>query len=536
MKENNQDLLETQAKLEAALNEGHRSKSLLEATIKSTASGVVVADLNVKYVLINPAGRRLLGKLADLGPEHWNQSLGLFESEDGRLYDEIELPLSRACRGQSVKRMEMLIRNGVSERPIWLEANATQILDLNGEPIGAVTVFDDITIERKTREGLRELQIQTASKLLDTNHQLEEVLNSIDETVWRGVQTDDGFRFVFVSPGIEKISGLKPEELTDKLGVWDSCVHPEDLKPVNKLFSEVASGKVEVGEIDFRIKHSDGSIHWVHNRIRPTVKDGEKYVHGIMSDITKERNARLSFARAQRLASVGTLAAGIAHEINNPLGAMLMTTELGKRHLENGTLSKEQTCTLLDDVAKQIERCADIVEGILKFASDQSTSRKIASLNPICYASTEMIEFKAKKRNIKFVIHENETGQPLAKVNETEIGQVVVNLLANAVDASPDDSSIEIFTRIEGDRVVVSVVDQGTGMTPQQEMSAFDPFFTSKRETGGTGLGLSMSHRIIENHNGEIWIAKTAPNKGSTFSFWLPLVSDETTHSSFSSQ
>ena len=524
MQEKKPSLRATEAKLEAALNEGHRTKSLLDATIKSTASGVVVADLDVNYILINPAGRKLLGKVAELGPDQWDQSVGLFESEDGRLYREDELPLGRACRGETVSRMELLIRNGVSDEPIWLEANATQILDLDDQPIGAVTVFNDVTSEKKSRESLRNLQIQTASKLIDSNRQLDEVLNTIQEAVWRGVQTENGFRFMYFSPGIERITGFKPDQLTERLDIWDSHVHPEDRQRLNQLITEITSGKTDSEVIEYRLIHSDGSTRWVQNRIRSVTRGESRLVQGILSDITSERDAKLAFARAERLASVGTLAAGIAHEINNPLGAMLVTTELGRRRLDSELLSKEQMGTLLDAVAEQIERCSKIVEGVLKFASNETTARSVGSLNPIADQSKDLIRFKAAKRNIEITVHESKSTEPLANINETEIGQVIVNLLANAVDASPDGSRIDLYIRTTNDRVILSVVDNGSGMTPETEMAVFDPFFTSKRESGGNGLGLSMSHRIIENHNGEIWIEKTAPQQGTTFSFWLPLI------------
>jgi len=271
---NNQSLLTTKAKLEAALNEAHRTKSLLDATIKSTASGVVVADLDVNFILINPAGRKLLGKLTELGPDQWNQSLGLFESEEGRLFGEDELPLSRACRGETVSRMELLIRNGVSDQPIWLEANATQILDLEDQPIGAVTVFNDVTSQRESREGLRDLQLQTESKLLASNRQLEEVLNSIQEAIWRGVQTEDGFNFIYFSPGIERITGFKPEQLTVPLDVWGTHVHCDDRQQLNHLILDIASGNTEGAEVESRLIHSDGSVRWISNRIR-SVTNGE---------------------------------------------------------------------------------------------------------------------------------------------------------------------------------------------------------------------------------------------------------------------
>ena len=288
------------------------------------------------------------------------------------------------------------------------------------------------------------------------------------------------------------------------------------------MVSEVSSGEIADAEIEYRLIHSNGSIRWVQSRIRAVTHDQTPHVQGILSDITIERDAKMTLARAERLSSLANLAAGIAHEINNPLGAMLMTTEIGKKRLANGTLPNEQVGGVFDDVAKQIERCAKIVDSVLKFASNETTARTVGSLVPVARESKKLIQFKAARRNIEIAIHESKSAQPLASFNETEIGQVIVNLLANAIDASPDDSKIDVFTRAENGRVILSVVDNGSGMNPEEVKSAFDPFFTSKREKGGTGLGLSMSHRIIENHNGEIWISQTAPGRGSTFSFWLP--------------
>ena len=134
---------------------------------------------------------------------------------------------------------------------------------------------------------------------------------------------------------------------------------------------------------------------------------------------------------------------------------------------------------------------------------------------------------EANKRKIEIQIHESGDAKLFANVNATEIGQVIVNLLANAIEASPDGSKIEVVFRNEGDHVICSVVDFGSGMDPKAKQSVFDPFCTSRRTDGGTGLGLSLCHSIISNHGGEIWVEKSELGKGTTFSFSLPMASGQ---------
>ena len=244
-----------------------------------------------------------------------------------------------------------------------------------------------------------------------------------------------------------------------------------------------------------------------------------------MADITKERDNNLALIRAERLASIGTLAAGIAHEINNPLGAMMLTTDRGKSQIDLGDFSKEKVGETFDEIMKQIERCSKIVSGVLKFASNESTERNAGSLLPIASDSKNLILFKAKRKNVTIEIDNGEV-EPIANINETEIGQVFVNLLANAIDASPVDAKVKLAIRTEDRRVVCSVIDHGKGMDSKTKQLAFDPFYTSKRNYGGTGLGLSLSHTIITKHGGEIWIDDTTNEKGTTISFWLPRIVD----------
>ena len=518
---------EAKTQLEKALQDQHRTQILLDATIESTVSGVVVCDLDLNFIVVNPAARKMLGKVSDLGPDLWDDSVGLFESEDGRLFEQHELPLFRACRGESIDRMELLLRSGDNRKPIWLEANATQILGLNDEPLGAVTVFNDITLERKSREGLRDLHKQTESKLVASNRQLDEVLNTIPEAIWRGVQKDGEFEFTYFSPGIEAIIGFGPDELTDGSQRFDEKVHQEDREQVRQLFSDISLGEVEDTEVEYRLIHADGSTRWILNRIRAVTTDDLLVVQGIISDITGQRETTQALARAERLASIGTLAAGIAHEINNPLAAIMLTSELAKTRLGMGGLSEAQFEEAFDDIKQQVDRCAKIVKDVLMFANNETLEREVSSVCAIAHESKKLIRLEANKRKIEIQIHESGDAKLFANVNATEIGQVIVNLLANAIEASPDGSKIEVVFRNEGDHVICSVVDCGSGMDPKAKQSVFDPFYTSRRTDGGTGLGLSLCHSIVSNHGGEIWVEKSELGKGTTFSFSLPMASEQ---------
>ena len=518
----NKQLLATKETLEATLKKSHRTQSLLDATINSTASGVVVADMQVNFILINPPGRRMLGKLSELGPSGWNESLGIFKNEEGRLFREDELPLGRACRGEVVERMEMFVRNGTDHGPLWVEANATQIVGIDGKPRGAVTVFNDITAERQSREGLRDLQRQTASELADSNRTLEEVLSTIPEAIWRGVQGKDSFKFTYFSPGIERIVGIAPHLLTDGTQFFETRVHKDDREGIRNLMLKISKGKSTDSEVEYRLIHADGSIRWIRNQMRAVIIGQSHVVQGIMTDITKERDTKLNLNRAERLVSIGTLAAGIAHEINNPLQVMMLKADSGHVQLMNNAFSEDAATSLLEDIKRQINRCSEIVSGVLQFTGDTSTKRQAISLDMIVKDSINLIRFKAVKQKIEIQHRSCENGDPLADVNGVEIGQVVINFLANAIDASPDRSAIEVIVRIEGDRIKVSVIDNGHGMDVEAMNSAFDPFYTTKRGLGGTGLGLSLSDTIVKNHGGEIWIEETALEQGTTISFWLP--------------
>jgi PAS domain S-box-containing protein len=511
-------------KLETAIHDARYARTLLDATIESTASGVVICDRDTNFLVVNPTGTHLLGEICHLPQASWTSEVGIFlNAEDTEPAKESILPLFRATQGERVDGMELLVRNGVSKIPIWLRSNASPIVDHNGVNLGAVAVFEDITELRESREQLQLLQKETEFELDNTNQRLKRILVSIEEVIWRGELEESVFQFVYFSPGVKKMTGLSEDQLIPDLEVYLDLIHEEDLKTIGPIMQSLFSGELDFSEDEYRIRQVDGSTRWIRNRVN-AVNEGDKRVfQGVMIDITGERDARLALQRAERLASIGTLAAGIAHEINNPLGAMMLTTERAKGMVERDQFTKKQLLETCNTITNQIERCSKIATGVLRFASDDRSPREFHSLLTTAEEARNLILFKAEKNDISIEIDPRGPVDDLkVSMDETGICQVIVNLLANAVEASSRSSKIRMVLESHEDRVVLAVHDNGVGLNESTKERAFDPFYTTRRESGGTGLGLSMCHTIVTKHGGEISIGDSFQGIGAVVQFWIP--------------
>ena len=225
--------------------------------------------------------------------------------------------------------------------------------------------------------------------------------------------------------------------------------------------------------------------------------------------------ARADARRNERLAALGTLTAGIAHELNNPLGTILLGTELAR-----GARSAKDRDAALARIQGDVERCNRIVKGMLQFGRDEPIERQPVSLDAVVRRTIEHLRNELAERRIRV---ETTLGErlPLVSGDATAIGQVVLNLLQNAAIASAPGSRIEIRARAGEQSVFCEVEDQGCGMDEAVQARAFDPFFTTHLHDGGTGLGLSISHGIVTEHGGTLEIARSSPS-GTLIVFELP--------------
>jgi two-component system NtrC family sensor kinase len=241
------------------------------------------------------------------------------------------------------------------------------------------------------------------------------------------------------------------------------------------------------------------------------------------------RVAEAEAARGERLASVGLLAAGIAHELNNPLTGILTFSHLIRRKMPAGSPDAED----MDLVIRETKRCAAIIRRLLDFAREKAPEKKYADLNQLITDTARLIERPAHLHDIEIAM-DLDTQLPQVWVDEDLIKQVIMNILVNAQHAIQGEGSITIRTRRHpkpvspepgakaAPMVEISIIDTGCGIPEENMKRIFDPFFTTKEVGKGTGLGLSVSHGIVKAHGGTIRVESTV-GKGTTFRVYLPM-------------
>ena len=251
------------------------------------------------------------------------------------------------------------------------------------------------------------------------------------------------------------------------------------------------------------------------------VSDREDTIHFLIKDIEQRRRIEEQIAQADKLASIGQLSAGIAHEINNPLGIILGYTQLLIRH-EDPQSEKYQD---LKTIEKHVRNCKSIVEDLLNFAR---TSKPKEDLIRIDDAIEDVLSFVQHHADLDHIqIERNyDPALPEMPLDEKKIKQVFMNLIMNARHAIGDNGKLLLSTEYQDrDRkVVIKVTDTGHGIEKNNLSRIFDPFFTTKPTGEGTGLGLSVSYGIIKNHGGDI-VVESKVGSGSTFTILLPVMS-----------
>jgi two-component system NtrC family sensor kinase len=219
---------------------------------------------------------------------------------------------------------------------------------------------------------------------------------------------------------------------------------------------------------------------------------------------------------SEKLASIGRLAAGVAHELNNPLGAIMM---YGLLALED--LSEEsQPYANLKKVVKQAERCKKIVQGLLDFSRQRNHHVERLDINKAVEEIFELMEIQSVFQDIE-IRKELDPLIPPIEGDKSQLQEVFINLALNAADAMEDGGILTIRSLKNKDTVKITFEDTGCGILEDEMKKIFEPFFTTKSEKNGTGLGLSVSHGIIAKHGGEITVESWL-NKGTTFTIRLP--------------
>lgn len=422
----------------------------------------------------------------------------------------------------------------------------------------------------KNREATRQLGIAHA-RLLEADTRLNSIVSSLDDAIWSA--RPDLSEILFLSPAAEKVSGYPRERFFQDPALWLNLVHPEDRPRFDAAMDRLAGRKPV--QVDYRIVRADGEIRWVHAQMRLGVDEAgmPARVDGIVVDITphkqaedalQNKHAELQAAyhqlqdlqgqllQSEKMASIGQLAAGVAHEINNPIGyiysnlaslqgyiqdlfALVETYEKAESLLPDGEVLstvraekkridlefiRDDLRSLIDESREGATRVKQIVQDLKDFshvgADDQwQWSDLHKGLDSTLNIVWNELKYKAE-------VTKDYGDTPEIECLPSQINQVFMNMLVNAAHAIEGKGVIRIRTGREGERVWVEIADSGKGIAPEHLKKIFEPFFTTKPVGKGTGLGLSVSYNIVQKHGGQVEVSSEV-GKGTTFRVWLPI-------------
>ena len=241
--------------------------------------------------------------------------------------------------------------------------------------------------------------------------------------------------------------------------------------------------------------------------------------------IEQLKKTQQQLIQAAKLSSIGQLSAAVAHELNNPLAGVLVYTRLLKDKLARDSFDKEQMQKNLERIESAIDYCTGIIRGLLDFARQSEPLLRPVTINRAIDKAMSLVGHQAKMKRIEVVREESEN-LTLVVADFNQLVQVIINLVVNAVQAMNEGYRLDIRTSNDNDWVRISVHDTGCGIPGENMDKLFTPFFTTRDEVKGVGLGLAVSYGIIERHGGRIEV-ESEVGKGSTFTIFLPAYKGE---------
>jgi two-component system NtrC family sensor kinase len=401
-----------------------------------------------------------------------------------------------------------------------------------GKDIGTATIFQGdlrISTNVKTKDGARAIGTRVSEEvnnqvLIEGNPWIGRafVVNNWYITAYEPIKNikDDIIGILYVGVLEEKFIDMRRRTLLTFLGITfagillafaiSNILSNSITKPIRNLVS--ASLKLAKGDLSHRVEgmpeDAIGELGKAFNSMADAIEERDEQ----LKEYVKKK-----IMKSERLAMIGQLAAGVAHEINNPLGSILIYSHLLLEDLEEKDTQREN----LEKIVNQATRCKEIVKGLLDFSRQTEPEMNQKDINKIVNEVLSLVERQVMFQNIK-VTKKLSKSLPMVMLDEAQIQQVFMNIVLNAVEAIEGQGELIIETTSNGEFIETKFIDTGCGISEQNIEKLFEPFFSYKKKGHGIGLGLAISYGIIKKHNGEI-IVKSEVGKGSSFTIRLPL-------------
>jgi PAS domain S-box-containing protein len=462
-----------------------RERARFETVLNAVAEGVVVRTSG--GILLNTTARRLLeldsgapiepapeasGEAA-LSPSELLAYLALETAEERHFRHRVALP---------------------SGREAFLDGTVAPIVEPSGLT-GSVAVVRDVTLDHN-REFLTE---QLLERLFDSLPLAIAVAEPVNREV------------LSVNESFLRMIGYPEEEVVGRRPPYPWLESPADLAHVVETPHEQS--------FETLFRHNDGRLIPVElKRFRIPGADGSAVaVVALISDLSEQRRFEQQLAQSGKLATIGELAAGVAHEINNPLFAILGLVEFLLKEAEPGTKAHDRL-VLVHQTGLEIK---EIVRALLDFAREPSEEQAVVNVRDAAHETVELFRRTSAAKAIELVEVYEEDPTPIIG-SPNQLKQIFLNLITNASQALAGEGVVEVRVRRDLDWVVATVSDNGLGIPEDALERIFEPFFTTKRAAGGSGLGLSVSHGIAEAHGGSL-TAENLPEGGACFTLRLPV-------------
>ncbi len=526
-------------------------REFARALLDAIPDRMYVKDLENRFVQIN---RQLVDvlHLKEAAEALGKTDFDFFRQDHAQEAFEEEEKIVRTGEPLVGKLEEEVMMDG---RSTWLLTTKLPLRDASGKIVGTFGISKDITEIKRTEEALRH-----------SEERYRGLLESVMDYYYT-VRLHDGAGVAILhSDGCLGVTGYTRQEYEADPGLWVRMIHPEDVsRVVEKLDRLLASGVAEA--VEHRIIHKDGSVRWIRNTPTPHFDEQGRLIsyEGVVSDITDRKEAELQLRTANarlrelvaeiteshrqlqdaqlglidaaKMRSIGQLAAGIAHEVKNPLAIML----LGLNCLAEPCGKDPAIRSILDEMQVAVDRANSIIAGLLDFSSAKKLELTECDLNEIIKHSLEYVRHVLNQGKVRGDLR-LAANLPSVLADGRKLEQVFINLFTNACHAMSAGGTLTVTTALRilhpsevgresrdhsglrldaGEEVLtVEVLDNGTGIPEDKLPRIFEPFFSTKPVGKGTGLGLAVTRNIIELHGGKIEI-RNRPEGGAAVKLTL---------------
>ncbi len=503
-------LFVVQSQLLYSSQELQKNLSLLRGITEGTTDSIFVKDLQGRYLMINSAGARLLGRTVEevIGKD----DAELFTPENGREIMAADRKVVDSGKTQTYE--EVGISAGVART--YLSTKGPH-RDSNGEIIGLLGICRDITDRKRAEEEFRQSQ--------------QKLRIHFEHTPLAVVEWDTQLRITEWSPSAERVFGYSRNEV---LGRDASFLVPSALKEhIDRIGQEILNQKGGTRSTNDNLT-KDGrtiSCEWYNT---PLVDESGQVlgVASLVQDVTERVALEERLRQSQKMEAVGRLAGGVAHDFNNLLTVIMGYSQILTDGLPGASRLKDATT----QIRSAADRAAGITRQLLAFSRKQVLSPRVIDLNDVMLNLDTMLRRLIGEDVEVLTVPGRDLGA--VRADPGQIEQVIMNLALNARDAMPTGGKLTLETENTeldasyaseheplqpGRYVMLAVSDTGTGMSPDTQAHIFEPFFTTKEIGKGTGLGLSMVYGIVKQSGGYIWVY-SEPDRGTTFKIYLPRV------------